>query len=83
MYYMAGEAAVWAGDFHCSYGSHILDHLSADGARLLGCEITVVAVLKIYTDLGSGFHFEAVESVLGVGYYMLCHNSIDSFHILI
>ena len=24
------EAAVWAGDFHCSYGGHILDHLTAD-----------------------------------------------------
>jgi hypothetical protein len=36
---------------HSSYGVHIVDHLTADGACLTGSEITVVAVaVEVYAN---------------------------------
>ena len=34
-----------------SYGFHVLDHLTADRACLTGGELTVIALLEVYTDL--------------------------------
>ena len=36
---------------HASYGTHLLDHLAADGAGLAGGQVTVVAVLEVDTHL--------------------------------
>ena len=33
------------------YGTHLLDHLAADGAGFPGSQIAVVAVLQVHTDL--------------------------------
>ena len=30
---------------------HLLDHLAANGARLLGGQVAVVALLEVYADL--------------------------------
>ena len=34
-----------------SYGAHVLDHLTADGAGFAGGEVAVVAVLKVDANL--------------------------------
>ena len=34
-----------------SYGTHLLDHLAADGAGFPGGQIAVVALLQVYADL--------------------------------
>ena len=34
-----------------SYGTHLLDHLAADGAGLAGGQVTVVAVSQVDADL--------------------------------
>ena len=44
-----------------SYGTHLLDHLAADGAGLAGGDIAVIAVLEIYADLVCSFHFELLH----------------------
>ena len=52
---------------HGSYGTHLLDHLAADGAGLTGGEIAVVAFLEVDAHLGGGFHLELVHCGLGFG----------------
>ena len=46
---------------HGSYGCHIFDHLTADGACFLGGEVTVVSLLEVYADFCGCFHLETVE----------------------
>ena len=48
---MALCCAVDAGDFDCSCGCHVLDHLAADGAGLTGGQVAVVAVLQVDANL--------------------------------
>ena len=50
-----------------SSGTHVLDHLAADGAGLAGGQVTVVAVGQIDADLGSGLHLETVHSLASLG----------------
>ena len=38
-------------EFHCSYGTLVLDHLAADGTGLAGGQIAVVALLEVDADL--------------------------------
>ena len=64
---MAVCDAAEAGDFECSYGSDVLDHLAADGAGLTGGQVAVVAVLEIHADLGSGLLLELVHGLTGLG----------------
>ena len=45
-----------------SCGTHILDHLAADGAGFAACQVTVVAVLQVDTNFLSSLHLEAVHS---------------------
>ena len=40
--------------FRTSYGTHLLDHLAADGAGLAGGQVAVVAVLEVDADLIGG-----------------------------
>ena len=49
--------------YHASYGTHLLDHLAADGACLAGGQVTVVAVGQVDADLGSCLHLELVHSL--------------------
>ena len=37
-------------DFCLSYGTHDVDHLSADRACFSGAEVAVVALLEVYAD---------------------------------
>ena len=37
-------------DFCLSYGTHYVDHLTADGTCFSGREVTVVALLEVYAD---------------------------------
>ncbi len=55
---------------------HLFDHLSADRACLLGGQVAVVALLKIYADFIGGFHLKAIESLTSLGnesLIALCH----------
>ena len=38
-------------EFHCSYGTLVLDHLAADGTGLARGEIAVVALLEVDANL--------------------------------
>ena len=50
-----------------SYGTHLLDHLAADGACLTGSQVTVVAVGQIDADFLGSLHFELLHSLLSLG----------------
>ena len=47
---MAHSSTDFAVIFSCSYGTHLLDHLAADGAGLTGGQVTVVAALQVNTN---------------------------------
>ena len=38
-------------EFHCSYGTLVLDHLAADGAGFAGGQVTVVTVGQVHANL--------------------------------
>ena len=38
-------------EVHSSYGTHLLDHLPADGAGLAAGEVAVIALLQVDADL--------------------------------
>ena len=40
-----------SGEFYVPYRAHDVDHLTADGACLLGGQVTVVALLEAYAYL--------------------------------
>ena len=48
---MARGRAAAAGETHSSYGTHLLDHLAADGAGLAAGEVAVIALLQVDADL--------------------------------
>ena len=48
---MTGHNPVCPLECRSSFGCHLLDHLTADGACLACGEFTVVAVVEIYTNL--------------------------------
>ena len=48
------------------YGTHLLDHLAADGAGLARGQVAVVAVLQIHAHFGSGLHLELLHGLLGL-----------------
>ena len=53
--------------FRSSYGTHLLDHLTADGAGFAGGEVTVVAVGQVNADLGGCLHLELVHCFARLG----------------
>ena len=44
------SSPVFAGKVRASYGTHLLDHLAADGAGFAGGQVAVVAVLEVDAD---------------------------------
>ena len=48
---MADRSAVCAGIVRSSFGTHLLDHLAADGTGLAGGQVAVVALLEVDADL--------------------------------
>ena len=58
---MAGGSAADADKLHLSYGTHFLDHLSADRTRLTGSQVAVVALLQVDADLGCRLHLKTVH----------------------
>ena len=48
---MARRCAGSTSEFHVSYGTHLLDHLAADGTGLAGGQVAVVALLEVDADL--------------------------------
>lgn len=55
---------------------HLFDHLSADRTGLLGGQVAVIALLKIYADFAGRFHLKAIESLASLGnesLIALCH----------
>ena len=53
--------------FRSSFGTHLLDHLAADGAGFAGSQVAVVALLEVDADFGSGLHLELVHGLTGLG----------------
>ena len=54
-------------EFCSSYGTHLLDHLAADGACLTGGQVTVVTIGQVDADLGSCLHLELVHGLTCLG----------------
>lgn len=48
---MADRSAIRAGIVRSSYGTHLLDHLAADGTGLARGEIAVIALLEVDANL--------------------------------
>ena len=67
---MAGYNTVIPGVFRNSYGTHLLDHLAADGAGLAGGQVTVVTVGQIDANFRSGLHLELISASLAWGTLM-------------
>ena len=61
------DFSVAAVRFRISYGAHLLDHLAADGAGFTAGQVSIVAILEVNADFGSGFHLELVHSGTGLG----------------
>ena len=53
--------------FRCSYGTHLLDHLAADGAGFPGGQVAVVAIAQVNAHFLSDKHLEAVHCFAGFG----------------
>ena len=49
--FMPHSSPVFTGIVRSSYGTHLLDHLAADGAGFPGGQVTVVTVLQIHAHL--------------------------------
>ena len=45
------SSPVFAGKVRASYGTHLLDHLAADGAGFAGGQVTVVTVGQVHANL--------------------------------
>ena len=56
-----------ADKFRSSSGTHLLDHLAADGAGLARGQVAVVAVSQVNTDFLGGLHLETIHSLPGLG----------------
>ena len=48
---MPHSSPVFAGIFRSSYGTHLLDHLAADGTGLAGGQVAVVTFLQVDANL--------------------------------
>ena len=48
---MPHGSPVFAGIVRASYGTHLLDHLAADGAGLAGGQVAVVTFLQVDANL--------------------------------
>ena len=66
---MPHGSPVFTGIVRSSYGTHLLDHLAADGTGLAAREVAVVALLQIHADLTGRLHLEAVHGLAGVRVY--------------
>ena len=53
--------------FRTSYGTHLLDHLAADGAGFAGGQVAVVALLEVDTDLVGSLHLELIHGLTSLG----------------
>ena len=51
LYLMPHGSPVFTGKVRASYGTHLLDHLAADGAGLAAGEVAVIALLQVDADL--------------------------------
>ena len=49
-----------------SHGTHLLDHLAADGAGFPGGQVTIVTVGQVDAYLGSCLHLELVHGLTGL-----------------
>lgn len=51
LYLMSCSSPVFTGIVRSSYGTHLLDHLAADGAGFAGGQVTVVTVGQVHANL--------------------------------
>ena len=50
-----------------SYGTHLLDHLTADRTCLAAGQVAVVAVFQVDAHLVGGLHLKLIHRGLGLG----------------
>ena len=50
-----------------SHGTHLLDHLAANGAGFTGGQVAVVALLQVNAHLLGSLHFELVHRFTSLG----------------
>ena len=48
-------------------GTHLLDHLAADGAGFAGGQVAVVALLQVHADFAGRLHLKLVHSLPSLG----------------
>ena len=54
-------------EFCSSYGTHLLDHLAADGAGFPGGQVAVVAIGQVDAHFLGSLHLETVHGFTGLG----------------
>ena len=64
---ISGESSNAALECQSSYGTHLLDHLAANGASLTGGQVTVVTVGQVDAHFLGSLHLETVHSLTGLG----------------
>ena len=69
--------------FFSSSGTHVLDHLAADGAGLTGGQVAVVAVGQVDTNFLCRLQLEAVHCLTGLRNIDLVVIGIAHFHTLL
>ena len=50
---------------------HLLDHLAADAAGLLGGQVAVITLLEVHADLVGSLHLKAIHRFAGIGVHEL------------
>ena len=64
---MSCSSPVFTGIVHSSYGTHLLDHLAADGAGFAGGQVTVVTVGQVHANLAGSLHLKLVHRFPSLG----------------
>ena len=59
--------SVMSMEFYVSYGTHLLDHLAADGAGFPGGQVAIIAVLQVDAHFLGSLHLELVHGFPGLG----------------
>ena len=74
--------AVMAGKLKSSCGTHIFNHLAADGASLTGSQVAVVTVGQVNANFLCSLHLETVHSFTCLGnidLIIVLHNNLSPF----
>ena len=80
--YMSKSNSAFSGEFCVSYGTHVLDHLAADGAGLTGGQVTVVTIGQVDAHFLGSLHLELIHGFLSlrnIDLVVVLHNRFSPF----